>query len=663
MRGGPRAGLPLSVGTLLVHLVTAAWGGGTWPRDDAGVAAPPCIYTKADGNFVACGDANPLPTASGTTLESTPTSTSRGYGKVWQEASGIAETGLGAIPVAVGSNDIVVFRRSSTTTLEVYTTRNLGVTWSLYATVPNFFSNNTEDTMKGALYIPSEGVVVIARSFLPNGVAQCRLFESRDLVTWTARHPSLCAQGNSALDLNGWLTPPMLQGNTMVIVGTNAQTPAQTIVFRSTDRGKTWTEITGTAMPAQVRRVAGQRLASPSAGIWITTVVRDGDSRALLYRSADDGLTWSQVLDTGVTVPSSGGAVPVVACLTATRCLASTPAPSGSIGQIWASDDAGVTWTSVGGIGTCCYGFVNFGNGAVAGLGLFEGTPPSNNGWIHSTDYGATWQVSTAVDLATPGSSTTPPICNVAVGLATGVAMAGRCDLILGGTGTATVFLTRPTYANEPVGSQGTAYRQEADGALDAVMRGQQDDTATAACSEDAYCNVRITSARAAHVNLRDASGNEVATSTAAPSGSERGLIVRPIPSGTQTVSGTVTATQGTAGTSPWAMALSQRGTRVNSSSTGAANTAVTVTITAASGESAHLYAIDAYCSAGASSLTVQDGATTIWRTPATEVGTTLFSRTWPVPLTGTPNTAMTITLGTCGVGNTGTLSVQADRW
>ncbi len=56
----------------------------------------------------------------------------------------------------------------------------------------------------------------------------------------------------------------------------------------------------------------------------------------------------------------------------------------------------------------------------------------------------------------------------------------------------------------------------------------------------------RITSNRGLHVNFRNAGGSELASSTAAPAGTELGLIVRNIPSGTQSVSGTVTANAGT---------------------------------------------------------------------------------------------------------------------
>lgn len=101
----------------------------------------------------------------------------------------------------------------------------------------------------------------------------------------------------------------------------------------------------------------------------------------------------------------------------------------------------------------------------------------------------------------------------------------------------------------------------------------------------------------------------------------------------------------------------------VNSQTTGAADTAVVVTVAAAVDKRAHLYTVDARCSASTSNVTVQDGGTTIFSTPAAEVGTARLRLQWPVPLTGAPNSALTVTLATCGVGNTGTLSVQSDRY
>jgi hypothetical protein len=106
-----------------------------------------------------------------------------------------------------------------------------------------------------------------------------------------------------------------------------------------------------------------------------------------------------------------------------------------------------------------------------------------------------------------------------------------------------------------------------------------------------------------------------------------------------------------------------QGATLLNSQTTGAANTAVTATLTGAANTRVHLYSLAAWCSAGSASLTVQDGATTIWSTPTGTVGTTILTAAWPVGLTATTAANLVVTLGACGANNTGTLIVQADRF
>jgi hypothetical protein len=128
---------------------------------------------------------------------------------------------------------------------------------------------------------------------------------------------------------------------------------------------------------------------------------------------------------------------------------------------------------------------------------------------------------------------------------------------------------------------------------------------------------------------------------------------------------GFLTANQGTAaaGTSAWSMASVQGATLFNTSATGAANTAVVATVTGAASKRTHLYGVTAFCSAGSASIIVADGVTTIWQTPAGAVGTGVFSAGWTVGLTATTAANIVVTLSTCGAGNTGTLSVQADRF
>lgn len=116
-------------------------------------------------------------------------------------------------------------------------------------------------------------------------------------------------------------------------------------------------------------------------------------------------------------------------------------------------------------------------------------------------------------------------------------------------------------------------------------------------------------------------------------------------------------------GSAPCASAPVEGFVLFNSQTTGAANTAVAVTIPAVLDVRAHIYEISARCSAGTSSLTVTDGGVTIWSTAAAEVGTATARYRFDVGLSGTRGSQVIITLASCGVGNTGTLIVQADRF
>lgn len=110
---------------------------------------------------------------------------------------------------------------------------------------------------------------------------------------------------------------------------------------------------------------------------------------------------------------------------------------------------------------------------------------------------------------------------------------------------------------------------------------------------------------------------------------------------------------------------LAQGPTLLNQQLTSGANAAVTFSAgTTPSGERVHLYRVEARCSAGSASLTIADTGTTIFSTGATEVGAVNFVRAWTPALTSRTDTnPFAVTLGACGVGNTGTLIVQADRY
>lgn len=96
---------------------------------------------------------------------------------------------------------------------------------------------------------------------------------------------------------------------------------------------------------------------------------------------------------------------------------------------------------------------------------------------------------------------------------------------------------------------------------------------------------------------------------------------------------------------------------------TSAANTAVAHTMTGLANTRVRIMSFKASCSAGTATVTIADGATTIWSTVTGAIGTTDGGAIWFPALSLTAGNTGTVTLGTCGVGNVGKLTVQADRW
>jgi hypothetical protein len=113
---------------------------------------------------------------------------------------------------------------------------------------------------------------------------------------------------------------------------------------------------------------------------------------------------------------------------------------------------------------------------------------------------------------------------------------------------------------------------------------------------------------------------------------------------------------------SAWAFDLvspGQHGSLANTETTSAANQPTVVTITGVAFKQAHLYQIAARCVGGTASVTVTNGGTMIFSTDTGFVGTTTKIIPFPVPLTGSINSTMVVTLGYCATN--GILDLQAD--
>lgn len=109
-----------------------------------------------------------------------------------------------------------------------------------------------------------------------------------------------------------------------------------------------------------------------------------------------------------------------------------------------------------------------------------------------------------------------------------------------------------------------------------------------------------------------------------------------------------------------------QAGLSSNTQVNSASNAATTIQIAAAANQRARLYSLSARCQGGAaprSSVTVTNGGTAIWSTGAASVSTTNYEKSWTVPLMGSVNSAMVVSIEPCGTDSVGILSIQADRY
>ena len=112
---------------------------------------------------------------------------------------------------------------------------------------------------------------------------------------------------------------------------------------------------------------------------------------------------------------------------------------------------------------------------------------------------------------------------------------------------------------------------------------------------------------------------------------------------------------------SAFAQTFYQRPALKNSSTASSAATAVSATITGVANTSVKIEEIDYICSAGTATLIIKDGNTTVYN--GTTAGTTLTRLVFqPIAFTITKGATATVTLGSCGTSNVGTLSVMAEQ-
>lgn len=418
------------------------------------------------------------------------------------------------------------------------------------------------------------------------------------------------------------------QGVLTKVVRTVASTPTYLLaggdnvgdakVFHSTSPtgGFTSTTVTG---------IVGAERNTPDLAIQGATVMAYGNSggTAKACRSDNAGTTFQPCVTVSAGVNSGSIVSPAVNIWIA----------SDVAGEVWRSTNNGATWVQVlstaGGPGSfaCLSGTVClWTNGSTV---------------FRSTDAGATWvnpagapgngalfcnYTSTVVDIITSAGANFPQTATATTTPAFRSTDGGVSWVQVPVTGGLAAFINAPSISNCVTNTTGRAV----------FFAFRSADNATAAYFGPTSANtVQIVGANGIPLSV-DGNGNFTGN---------QGL--------PQAVAGNA-----------WPVSPVQGPSLFNSSTTGGAATAVTVTIAAVASQRVHLRGVEAYCSAAPAapiSVTVTDGATVRWTSTPSAVAA-IFNRSFLPSIDSTTGNALTITLPSCGGAATGTLNVHADQ-
>lgn len=438
--------------------------------------------------------------------------------------------------------------------------------------------------------------------------------------TWNGLTALGCPFGGACQGILQKVVRTVASTPTYLMAGGANVVPAQ--IFRSPSP-------TGGFTSVGVTGLSGVSRNDPSLAIQGAVVMAYGNSAAgvaTACRSDDAGATFQPCVTVSPGVASGSVATPA-----ANIWLASD-----TNGEVWRSTDNGASWAQVlataGGPGdfTCLSGTVCLWTNTVT---VFR-----------STDAGATWTnpvgapangarfcnyTSTVVDVIAPSGANFPQTATTTTTPAFRSTDGGVSWVQVPVTGGLAAFLNAPAISHCVTNTTGRAVF---------FAHRSADDVTAAYYGPTSANTVQIVGSNGIPLNV-DGNGNFTGN---------QGL--------PQAIAG-----------NGWPMSPVQGASLFNSTTTGAANAAVTVTIAAVTSQRVHLREVEAFCSAGTSTLTVTDGATLRYTTaanavPAIGAAGASFRKPWAPAFDSTTGNALTVTLATCGVGNTGTLNVHADQ-
>ncbi len=185
-----------------------------------------------------------------------------------------------------------------------------------------------------------------------------------------------------------------LADGTVVLLGGELGTsgPLVSDVWRSGDGGATWSQVSGHTA-ALYRRSGHACLPLPDGSLLVIGGRKDGEASHDVWRTADQGATWTQVRAAAGWAKRDGHACTLLPngeiVLTGGR-----DGEGGRLQDVWRSADQGATWTFVGSVapwsarwGHLCLALPDGGMVLAGGETGFD-----ENGTWHSTDGGRSWR-------------------------------------------------------------------------------------------------------------------------------------------------------------------------------------------------------------------------------------------------------------------------------
>ncbi|MBN2147341.1 MAG: hypothetical protein JW726_08130 [Anaerolineales bacterium] len=191
---------------------------------------------------------------------------------------------------------------------------------------------------------------------------------------------------------SGTYTTVALPDGSIVLMGGYDGTNYRNDVWRSTNNGANWTQMTAAA--EWVGRSGGfSSAALPDGSIVLMGGYNtSGGYRSDVWRSTDNGASWTQM--TAAAEWSARTSHSSVALTDGSIVLMGGNNSSGRLNDVWRSTDNGASWTQMTAnaewAARIYHACVALPDGSIILMGGYDGTNYFNDMW-HSTDNGATW--------------------------------------------------------------------------------------------------------------------------------------------------------------------------------------------------------------------------------------------------------------------------------